>query len=240
MALNRTAPRSYRMEATTDEATVYLYDVIGFDFWTGEGITAKQFAKDLSAITAPVLHLRFNSPGGDVFEGRAMVAALNQFPGKIIAHIDGLAASAASFVAMHAHEIEMTEGAFLMIHNGWTIAMGDRHVFLDAASLLEQIDASIVEDYRARTGGDAAEIAAMMDAETWINAQDAVERGFADRIAVPAKATEAQARWNLSAYQRPPPDLAEAPVTEPISEQPDHAHAERVRRFALLTGNRAA
>lgn len=239
MALNRSAERSYRVEAMADEATIYLYDVIGYDYWTGGGITAKQFAKDLQAISAPTVHLRFNSPGGDVFEGRAIVTAIQQFKGKVVAHIDGLAASAASFIAMHADEIEMTEGAFLMIHNGWTIAIGDRHTFLDTASLLEQVDASIVEDYRAKTGRDAVEIAELMDAETWINAQDAVAMGFADRVAVSAKDAKAQARaWNLSAYDNTPAEIGEA---APIAaNDSDGQEAERERRFALIAGSRKA
>lgn len=239
MALNRTAPREYRIEAKadTDEATIYLYDVIGYDWWTGDGITAKQFAKDLLAIKAGTIHLRFNSPGGDVFEARAMVTAIQQHPARIVAHIDSLAASAASFMAMHADEIEITEGAFFMIHNGWTIAMGDRHEMMETAKLLEQIDASIVNDYHAKTGRDQAELAALMDAETWINARDAVAMGFADRIAETPKDTGKKAKaaaWNLSAYDHPPKD-----INTDHADQSEAEHAHRARRLALAATFRA-
>lgn len=236
MALNRTAPREYRIEAKaeTDEATIYLYDVIGYDWWTGDGVTAKQFAKDLASIKAGKIHLRINSPGGDVFEARAMVTAIQQHPAHIVAHIDGLAASAASFMAMHADEIEITDGAFFMIHNGWTLALGDRHDMRETANLLEQIDASIVDDYHGKTGKDRVELAAMMDAETWINARDAVAIGFADRMADAPKDSGKKAKaWNLSAYEHPPSDIG--------AEHVDHeaAHADRRRRLDLVAGSRA-
>lgn len=233
MALNRTAPREYRIEAAanSDEATIYLYDVIGYDWWTGDGVTAKQFAKDLQGIKASTIHLRINSPGGDVFEGRAMVTAIQQHPARVVAHIDGLAASAASFVAMHADEIEITDGAFVMIHNGWTLAMGDRHVMTETSALLAQIDASIIDDYHAKTGKDREELGAMMDAETWINAADAVAMGFADRLAAAQKDSGKKARagsWNLSAYDHPPQiDAA------PNEDDQQAACAERARRLAL-------
>lgn len=248
MQANRqTENRHYKVDASasTDEATIYLYDVIGLDWWTGGGITAKQFAADMSAITAGTIHLRFNSPGGDVFEARAMVSAIQQHPSKVVAHIDGLAASAASFLAMHADEIEITDGAFFMIHNGWTVAVGNRHAMLDMAAMLEQIDSAIVDDYHVKTKIDQAEIARMMDAETWINASDAVSMGFADRIAVSKKDAKAQARadtWDLSAYAHAPTNItspaASQAANDELAEQ-EAAHADRMRRFALVAGSRA-
>lgn len=244
LALNRNAPRAYRIEqkADSDEATIYLYDVIGYDWWTDGGVTAKQFAKDLQAITAKTLHLRINSPGGDVFEGRAMVAALQAHPAHKIAHVDGLAASAASFIAMHADEIEMTDGSFMMIHNGWTIAIGDRHSMLETAALLEKIDGSIIDDYMRKTDAPREQIAQWMDDETWMTAAEAVERGFADRVANAAtddKDTgKAKARaWNVGAYEHPPKDLSvepPAPAPEPThAPDNDAAHEHRKRALAL-------
>lgn len=236
LALNRTAPRAYRIEAAAEEATVYLYDVIGYDWWSGGGVTAKQFAKDLAALGDKTLRLRVNSPGGDVFEGRAMVAALQAYPGRKIAHIDGLAASAASFIVMHCDEIEMTDGAFMMIHNGWTISMGDRHVMLETAALLEKVDGSIVDDYLKRTSADRDQLTAWMDAETWFTAAEAVDHGFVDRVAGDEDSqAKAQARaWNLGAYDRAPAALAPNPVQD--TPEPDHEaeHAHRMRRLALV------
>ena len=233
LALNRNCPRAYRIEAAAgaDEATVYLYDVIGYDWWTDGGVTAKQFATDLKAITAKTLHLRINSPGGDVFEGRAMVAALQAHPAHKIAHVEGLAASAASFIAMHADEIEMTDGSFMMIHNGWTIAIGDRHAMQETAALLEKIDGSIVDDYQRKTSASREQVAQWMDDETWMTAAEAVDRGFADRIAGGEKDGNAKAKaWNVAAYDHPPEDLAAPPTTEP---EPDHAAAHHHRLRAL-------
>lgn len=242
LALNRNCPRAYRIEATAgaDEATVYLYDVIGYDWWTDGGVTAKQFAQDLKAITAKTLHLRINSPGGDVFEGRAMVAALQAHPAHKIAHVDGLAASAASFIAMHADEVEMTDGSFMMIHNGWTIAIGDRHAMTETAALLEKIDGSIVDDYQRKTSASREQIAQWMDDETWMTAAEAVDRGFADRVAGGEADGKAKAKaWNVAAYDHPPQDLAEPPpAPEP---EPDHeaAHQHRMRALRLVAPNLA-
>lgn len=232
LALNRSAPRAYRIDAAEDSATIYLYDVIGYDWWTGGGVTAKQFARDLQAIKADTIHLRVNSPGGDVFEGRAMVSALQSVQAKVIAHIDGLAASAASFLVMHASEIEMTDGAFMMIHNGWTIALGDRHAMLETAALLEKIDASIVDDYLKRANVDRETLSAWMDAETWFTAAEAVDNGLADRVVTTDGSASARA-WNLDAYDRAPAAL------KAVESDPDAEHAHRLRRLALVESSHA-
>jgi len=221
LALNRSVPRDYKIEAAADgnEATLYLYDVIGYDFWTGGGVTAKQFAKDLKALGGKKLNLRVNSPGGDVFDGRAMAAALRDYPGEIVAHVDGLAASAASFLVMHADKVVMTEGSFMMIHNGWTLAMGDRHAMRKTGDLLEKIDGSIVDDYQKKSGIDAETLATWMDEETWFTAAEAVDQGLADSIAEGASSgvnNRAKA-WNVGAYDNAPSELAEtAAQTEEI------------------------
>lgn len=237
LALNRSAPRDYKIEAAADgdSASIYLYDVIGYDFWSGGGVTAKQFARDLQALNGKALNLHINSPGGDVFEGRAMAAALQSYSGKVVAHIDGLAASAASALVMHADEIVMMDGSFMMIHNGWTVVMGDRHSLLETAGLLEKIDASIIDDYSKRATADREQLAAWMDAETWFTATEAVDNGFADRIATTSDKGSAKASaWNLAAYEHPPePLVADAP-----EEAPEHdfavAHEHRLRMLATV------
>jgi ATP-dependent Clp protease, protease subunit len=232
LALNRGAPRAYRVEgaATDSEVTIYLYDVIGYDWWTGGGVTPTQFAKDLQAAGGRTLHLRINSPGGDVFDGRAMVAALKEYAGEVIVHVDGLAASAASFLAVHGSRIEMNAGSFMMIHNGWTLAMGDRHAMLDMAGLLEKIDSSIVDDYQKRTGADREQIAQWMDDETWMTAAEAVERGFADRIAGSTDGAAQAKAWNLAAYEKAPKALAPEENTQ---RDADAAHQSRLRAIPV-------
>lgn len=203
-------PRQYRQLAGEREATIWLYDVIGDEIWGG--VSAKTFVKDLAAITAPTIHLRINSPGGDVFEARAMVTALRQHPARVIAHIDGLAASAASYIALAADEVEMAEGAFLMIHNAWGVVVGNRHDLLDMAETLEKIDTTILADYQARTHRSSSDIQAWMDKETWFTATEAIDAGFVDRIAaLPGQTESPEAASALAAH-----------------------HLARARRVALL------
>jgi ATP-dependent Clp protease protease subunit len=219
---NLATPRgALRAESSGDEATIYLYDVI--DDWFG--ISAKSFVEQLAGITAKTIHLRINSPGGDVFAARSMVTAIRGHQAKVIAHIDGLAASAASFVALAAAEVEMTQGAMMMIHNAWTIAYGNSEDFLAIAALLEKIDASIVTDYERKTKKTRAEIQKWMAAETWFTAEEAKAAGFVDRV---FDGEPAENKWNLAAY-----DHAPAPKEQPDKELADQrAHLER--RFSLL------
>lgn len=221
-----------RNEAAS-EASLYIYDVI--DAWWG--VSALEVAPMVAALDpATTLHVRVNSPGGDVFEGRAIRTALQQFKGKTIGHIDGWAASAATTVVDACDEIEISEGGFYMIHNGWTIALGNRHEMRRTADLLEKVDAAIVADYGKRTGIDAAQLAQWMDSETWFNADETVEHGFANRLAtIPDKTPSDQASrtWNLSAYANAPkPAQGEPGLDQQISQQLQ-MNRNRLRLFQI-------
>src|SRR5699024_9441941 len=120
---NEAKPSAFEVKAAFNAATIYVYDVIGGFFG---GVDAEDFAREVAALDVDTIHLRINSPGGDVFDARAMQTALRGHRAHVIAHIDGLAASAASGIAMAADEIEIAEGGFLMIHNAWTLAMGNQ------------------------------------------------------------------------------------------------------------------
>lgn len=225
---NATRPRNYAVKADAEEATIYIYDVIGFDFWTGGGITAAKFVEDLNAVKSDRIALRFNSPGGDVFEARTMVSAMRaaRASGKrITAYIDGLAASAASFMAVNADEVHMADGSFLMVHNAWTLTMGDRNDMLNMATLLEKIDGTIADDYERKSGATRNDVTGWMDDETWFTAAEAKEAGLAD-IVIDAPKVKAQA-WNLAAYQH-------APKIEEPADDYAAMHAHNVRRLALL------
>lgn len=225
-----------------DEATIYLYDAIVSDELTAEfwgGVSPESFVKTLKEIKTGVIHLRINSPGGDVFAARAIEQALREHPAKVVAHIDGYAASAASFVAMAADEIVMNEGAFFMIHKAWTLALGNSDDMISTADLLEKIDDSLIRTYAKRTGKDPQEIGEWMAAETWISADDAIEHGFADSIDDGAKAS---AHWNLSAYENAPvienkeppkPEPAPEPKPESLAEPKTHKLTEQDRRRLL-------
>lgn len=229
----------FRAEADPAGAadTLYLYDMIvdtdAEAEWWG-GVSPQAFNKALKAMTAPDIHLRVNSPGGSVFAARAMEQAIREHPSNIIAHVDGLAASAASVLIMAADTIEMSPGAFLMIHKAWTIAWGNADDLIQVAGTLEQVDASLVKTYAARTGQDPAEIAAWLAAETWLDADRAIELGFADQVAAETNAqTSARASaWDLTAYQHPPKAAAAPPPQEPAG--PDRAALRRAALARLI------
>lgn len=211
--------RYYACSNASDSATVWLYDVIGADAWGG--ISAAQFVQDLSRIQAPVIHLRINSPGGDVFDARAMVTAMREHPARVVAHIDGLAASAASYIALAADEVQMSDGAFLMIHNAWGIVLGNRHDLLEMAMTLEKVDQSIAADYQRKTGQEAERIQQWMDNETWFTAQEALDAGFVEHIAATDRPHQNQ-QWNLAAFGRP------------AARALHHSEADRSRRLAVI------
>lgn len=182
-------------------AEIDLYDEIGM--W---GVTAKDFRERLKAAGTSDVLLRINSPGGDVFDGIAIYNDLLAHPGSVTVHVTGLAASAASIIAMVGRKIIMSENAFMMIHNAWGIAVGDRHTHADAAALLGKIDSALAKTYAQRTGTGVRAIAQMMDDETWLKATDAKEKGFADEIAS-ADDKDAKASWDLGVFAHVPDEL---------------------------------
>lgn len=172
--------------AEADEAnTVSIYDVIGSDFW-GEGFTAKRMASALRSVGKNAVTVNINSPGGDMFEGLAIYNLLREHPAKVTVKVMGIAASAASVIAMAGDEILMGTGSVMMIHNAWGMVVGNRHDFADASSVFETFDASMASIYAARTGLSEKEVGKMLDGPTrasdgtYMAAAEAVEKGFAD------------------------------------------------------------
>ncbi|KVQ12216.1 peptidase [Burkholderia ubonensis] len=183
-----------------DAASISIYDSIG-DNWEGTGITAKRISAALRNIGARDLTVNVNSPGGDFFEGVAIYNLLREHKAKVTVNVMGLAASAASVIAMAGDEILMGDGAFLMIHNAWTVAIGNRHDIAAAAEVLAPFDAAMAKVYSQRAGITQAEAAALMDKETWIGAEQAVADGFATGLldsAKVAKETKASGRKALA------------------------------------------
>lgn len=166
------------------EAEIIVYAGIGQDWWgDGSMISAKQFSDELKKIpdTVNTLNIRLNSPGGDVFEGVAIYNRLKQHKAKKVIHIDGLAASIASIIAMSGDEIIMGEGALMMIHLPWTWAMGDRTELDNTINRLMDIEEQMLGIYAKRTKMDRGEIRSMLEKETWFNAEEAIEKKFADK-----------------------------------------------------------
>jgi len=194
-------------------ASLYIYDIIDA-YW---GVSATSVIEAVTqAAGAEELHVYINSPGGDVFEGRAIMAAISRFQGKTVAHVDSLCASAATGIALACNEVEMSDGAFFMIHNASCMAWGDKTDLRTTADLLQKVEGSIIADYTAKTGKPEAEIVAWMEAETWFSAAEAVEHGFVDRLAqAPAEKAKAENVWNLAAYAKAPANVAAPRAAEP-------------------------
>lgn len=167
--------------ANSNDNTISIFDVIGADYW-GEGVTANRIAGALRSMNGEDVTVSINSPGGDMFEGLAIYNQLREYSGKVTVKVLGIAASAASIIAMAGDEVQIGRGAFLMIHNCWVYAVGNRHDLARAAQDMEPFDRAMQDIYSARSGLDASDVSEMMDNETYIGGNDAVEKGFADRL----------------------------------------------------------
>lgn len=224
---HKATPQAIHTEG--DETTIYIYEPIVSDDLTAEfygGVSAQTLVPQIRAITGGTIHLRISSPGGDVFAAQTIVQAIRDTGAKVIAHVDGIAASAATVIATAADEIEMSDGGLFMIHNAWTFAIGNANDMMETAALLEKCDGIIASQYAGRSGRDVTEIKALMDAETWFTAQEALDGKFIDRI---AEGKKAKASWDLSAYANAP--KAQEPEEKTITQE----HRERqIQRMSML------
>lgn len=168
--------------ATPSDNSISIFDVIGEDWWTGEGVTAKRIAGALRAIGEQDVVVNINSPGGDYFEGLAIYNLLREHKGRVSVKVMGIAASAASVIAMAGDEVQIARAGFFMIHNTWVVTQGDRHALRETAEWLEPFDATASDIYAARTGQAADALGKMLDRETWIGGADSVAQGFADSL----------------------------------------------------------
>ncbi|MFC7064847.1 head maturation protease, ClpP-related [Brucella rhizosphaerae] len=189
---------SVKSAADDSDNTISILDPIGED-WFGDGVTAKRISAALRNIGKKDIVVSINSPGGDYFEGLAIYNLLREHPAKVTVKIVGIAASAASVIAMAADEVQIARAGFIMIHNTWVVAVGDRHALRDVADWLEPFDVTATDIYAARTGLDENEIGRMLDRETWIGGAEAVEKGFADSL---LSADEIESKANNSIESR--------------------------------------
>lgn len=183
-------------------AEILIYDVIGADFF-GQGVTAAKVKAELDALgEVSDINVRINSPGGNVWDGIAIFNLLKQHKAQVHVQIDGLAASAASLIAMSGDLITMGEGTLMMIHNPWTLAYGDAKAMRKTGDILDKIEAQFEEVYSARSGMKSDDVSAAMDAETWFTAEEAVKNGFADEKTTSETTEEAAAEARSEAWQQ--------------------------------------
>lgn len=172
---------AYEIKNKGKEAEVWIYEEIG-EGWFG-GLSAKKFADDLKAMgKLDRITVRLNSPGGDVFDGVAIYNILKNNPARVVVNIDGLAASIASIIAMAGDEINMAGNAFMMIHRAWGITVGNSQDMAEMSETLEKLDGTLAGTYTKRTGLGWDKVSELMAAETWMNAQEALDYGFVDMV----------------------------------------------------------
>jgi len=214
------------------EAEVFIYDLIGADLFFG-GISAAEFVRDLRAINARKILLRINSPGGDIAEAKTIRTALIEHPAQIETHVDGLAASSASWVGLAAEKVIMSPHAMMMIHEPWFIVGGDAEHLRKQADILDKDAAEIAKMLQEKGGGEVDEWRAAMRAETWYSDEEAVDAGLADEVATQDAATAPAAnRYDpgiLAMFKHTPSHLTGAAGAQPGAPAGDHSEPELVR-----------
>jgi len=217
----------YSICALNEGAEISIYDEIG-----AYGVSAKAFLADLGKLPGKApLTLRLNSPGGSVFDAVAIYNALQRHAGTVTVSIDGIAASAASYIAMAGDEIIMPENAFLMIHDPSGMVMGTAADMRAMAEALDKIGGSLLRGYAAKSGKAEKDIAKMMAKETWLDATEALDMGFADTMSEPVRIA---ASFDVSRFRNAPPEIVEAvkaaaaPVVVTAEPEPDSVPEAKV------------
>ena len=168
-------------DETTESRTLYLNGAIAEESWFDDDVTPQAFKADLFAGEGDIT-IWLNSPGGDCIAASQIYAMLMDYRGNVTVKIDGIAASAASVIAMAGTKVMMAPTALMMIHNPLTVAIGDSEEMQKAIAMLDEVKESIINAYEIKTGQSRAKISHLMDAETWLNANKAIELGFADGL----------------------------------------------------------
>lgn len=164
---------------------ISIMEQIGTDWFSGDGLTAKQFSDDLKAAgKVSRINLIVSSPGGSVFDGLAIANILIAHPARVSSHVIGLAASIASCIVMSSDpgQISMSEASVLMIHNPWSTVQGDSNEMRKMAETMDVVKDQMISLYKRHSSLSAKEISALLDEETWMDPQEAIENGFADRV----------------------------------------------------------
>jgi ATP-dependent protease ClpP protease subunit len=207
-----------------DRVEIMIYGEIGFD-WFGDGTStsADAFVKELNAIGAPNIDIRINSPGGEIFDGIAIYNAILKHPAKVTTYVDGIAASAASFIVQAGDERVMMNHAQMMIHDGMGIALGNPDELREMAEQLDRQSDNIASIYAERAGGTVAEWRERMKNETWYFSQEAVDAGLADRVDTSEELKVPENKWDLAMFnyagreKAPKPTMVAPPATPPVA-----------------------
>jgi ATP-dependent Clp protease protease subunit len=206
--------RGFTSKKKDDTGELLIYDAIGEDMWTGGGVTPKGVAEQLKALAGvKTLNIYINSPGGSVFDGEAIYNQLRRFEATKNVIVDGLAASAASFIAMAGDKITMGHGSQMMIHRAMGGAYGFESDLRAVADVLGMLSGTIADIYAKRTGKSRDEVLALMDAETWMDPAKALELGFADEVVTEEPMEEPKSRATSMA----PPVVAAIDQTRKIA-----------------------
>ena len=196
-------PDWYTIKAVSgEEAEIFIYDYIGWPY-----NDAGELARAMADIKDTPILARVNSPGGDVFDGIAILNAFANHPGGVTVRIESLAASIASVLAMGGRKVEAYQNTMMMIHNSWVVAAGNRKELIEISDILEQIDENMVDAYTGKTKLGKRAVRDMMAAETWMNAKTMKEKGFVDEVLKSGKG--AKAEFDLSIYANAPDGISE-------------------------------
>jgi ATP-dependent Clp protease protease subunit len=223
-----------RADGGEPELLVYDYLVSSDDaaYWMG-GVSAETFARTLATMDAPRIHIRINSPGGDAFAGIAMANAIRAYRGEVVVHVDGYAASAAGHLTAAAARVVMGLGSMIMVHKGWTFAMGNEDDFRAAADVLGKLDVSQARLFAEKN--PEYDWAGAMAAETWFDADEAIAIGLASELADTRPNGARALAFDLSAFDKAPAaPIAPAPPepTPPADDTAARAAAASRARFA--------
>lgn len=245
----------FKVKNEAERATVYIYGTIGEDWNPDDENRAKQFSQTLAELSPKPLDIRIDSTGGDVYEGFAIASAIQRYEGETHAFVDGIAASAASYIAVMADKVTMNDFSMIMIHNAWTIAIGNRNELRELADRMENIDSTIAGIIAARSSLDLDQVKEAMDAETWYTGNDALEAGMCDevietgqRIAASLDKAVAKHFRNIPESLRMADEATSEPTKEPAHDGPDDGASHALPTIsdnevkdaagAILLGNR--
>lgn len=219
---------NFQRSSAQKECELHFYGDISSRSWDGDEVTPQAFQRELDSFKdTEKMKIYINSGGGDVYAGLAIYNMIKRAPQETTVYVDGIAASAASVIAMAADKIVMPKNAMMMIHNAWTFAGGNANKLRETVSKLERIDGTLAQIYSDRTGIDTETIRAMMDKETWMNGDEAVAQRFADeveankRFKACAEMDEYKAQWENA------PDFNDFDSTEEVEAKDVETHEEK-------------